>query len=191
MSISSTSPLRLVVIIASTRPERFGPVVADWFVEQARAHDGFDVDVVDLAGVGFETAEPRLAGADALAPRLADAAAFVIVTPEYNHSFPGPLKIAIDQYKHEWRTKPVAFVSYGGVSGGLRAVEQLRLVFAELHAMTVRNVISFAMARRHFDQNGRPADEPDANAAAKDMLDQLDWWARALHAARAVGPYPG
>jgi NAD(P)H-dependent FMN reductase len=186
---SSTTPLRLVVIIASTRPERFGPVVADWFIEQARAHGGFDVDVVDLAEVGFETAEPRLAGADALAPRLAEAAAFVVVTPEYNHSFPGPLKIAIDQYKHEWRTKPVAFVSYGGISGGLRAVEQLRLVFAELHAMTVRNVVSFAMARRRFDPDGRPLDEPDANAAAKDMLDQLAWWALALHEGRASRAY--
>jgi NAD(P)H-dependent FMN reductase len=187
----SARPLRLVVIIASTRPERFGPVVAEWFIGQARLHAGFDVDVVDLAEIGFETAEPRLAGADALAPRLAEAAAFVVVTPEYNHSFPGPLKIAIDQYKHEWRAKPVAFVSYGGISGGLRSVEQLRLVFAELHAMTVRNTVSFAMARRRFDQDGRPFDEPDANAAAKDMLDQLAWWAQALAEARANHPYTG
>ena len=186
---SSTTPLRLVVIIGSTRPERFGPVVANWFTGQARQHSGFDVDVVDLAEVGFETAEPRLAGADALAPRLAAADAFVVVTPEYNHSFPGPLKIAIDHYKHEWRAKPVAFVSYGGVSGGLRAVEQLRLVFAELHAMSVRNAVSFTMARKRFDQAGRPLDEADANSAAKDMLDQLAWWARALRTARAEHPY--
>ena len=185
----STNPQRLVVIIGSTRPERFGPVVADWFIEQALQHGGFDVDVVDLAEVGFETAEPRLAGTDALAPRLGAAEAFVVVTPEYNHSFPGPLKIAIDHYKHEWRAKPVAFVSYGGVSGGLRAVEQLRLVFAELHAMTVRNAVSFAMARKRFDHSGRPHDEADANSAAKDMLDQLSWWAVALSRARAERPY--
>lgn len=190
-SATDTAPLRLVVIIGSTRPGRFGPVVANWFTEQARRHGGFDVDVVDLAEIGFETTEPRLTGADALAPRLAEAEAFVVVTPEYNHSFPGPLKIAIDQYKYEWRAKPVAFVSYGGMSGGLRAVEQLRLVFAELHAMSVRNSISFAMARKHFDKAGRPSDEPDANSAAKDMLDQLNWWALALREARAARPYTG
>ncbi|HEV2639604.1 MAG TPA: NAD(P)H-dependent oxidoreductase [Actinocrinis sp.] len=184
-------PLRLVVIIASTRPGRRGPVVADWFAGQARQHGGYDVDVVDLAEIGFETAEPRLAGAEALGVRLAEAAAFAVVTPEYNHSFPGPLKIAIDHYHHEWRAKPVAFVSYGGVSGGLRAVEQLRLVFAELHAMTVRNTVSFPRVHRGFDQNGRPLDEPDADSAAEDMLDQLAWWATALAEARASRPYGG
>jgi len=177
----STTPLRLVIIIGSTRPGRFGPTVAEWFTGQARQHGGLDVDVVDLA----ESA------VDALGERLAAADAFVVVTPEYNHSFPGPLKGAIDHYKYEWRAKPVAFVSYGGVSGGLRAVEQLRLVFAELHAMSVRNAVSFPMAHRRFDKSGRPLDEADANGAAKDLLDQLGWWAHALRDARAARPYGG
>ena len=176
----STSPLRLVIIIGSVRPGRFGPTVANWFIGQAEHHGGLDVDVVDLAAVKVD---------DALGERLAAADAFVVVTPEYNHSFPGPLKGAIDHYKHEWRAKPVAFVSYGGVSGGLRAVEQLRLVFAELHAMSVRNSVSFTMARRKFDETGRPVEEADVNSAAKDMLDQLGWWAHALRDARAARPY--
>jgi NAD(P)H-dependent FMN reductase len=177
----SAAELRLVIIIGSTRPGRFGPTVARWFIDQAGQHGGLDVDVVDLAEEEVEALGERLAAADA----------FVVVTPEYNHSFPGPLKGAIDHYKHEWRAKPVAFVSYGGVSGGLRAVEQLRLVFAELHAMTVRNAVSFTMAHKRFDDNGRPLDEADANGAAKDMLNQLGWWAHALRDARAARPYGG
>jgi hypothetical protein len=76
-------------------------------------------------------------------PPIDAADAFVVVTPEYNHSYPASLKHAIDMAHGEWNTKPVAFVSYGGISGGLRAVEALRLVFAELHATTIRDTVSF------------------------------------------------
>lgn len=120
----------------------------------------------------------------AFAERVAAADAFVVVTPEYNHAYPASLKLAIDWLKVEWSRKPVAFVSYGGISGGLRAVEQLRLVFAELHAMTVRDTVSFHMARGKFDDAGKPTDAVGAERAATTMLDHLAWWARALRAAR-------
>ena len=81
--------------------------------------------------------------------------------------------------------KPVAFVSYGGMSGGLRAVEQLRQVFAELRAMTVRDTVSFHMAHTLFDPTGEPIDPSGCNAAARTMLDDLAWWASALRAARS------
>jgi NAD(P)H-dependent FMN reductase len=113
----------------------------------------------------------------------------VVVTPEYNHSFPASLKNAIDWHFTQWQAKPVGFVSYGGVAGGLRAVEHLRLVFAELHAMTVRGTVSFHMAPERFDANGEPREPEGCNRAAKAMLDQLVWWARALRTARAARPY--
>src|SRR5690606_5287867 len=103
---------------------------------------------------------------------------------EYNHGYPAALKLAIDWLRDEWRAKPVGFVAYGGISGGLRAVEQLRLVFAELHAMTVRDVVSFHNAWDLFDAAGMPRDPEGCAAAARGMLDQLAWWARALHDAR-------
>ncbi|GAA2817634.1 NAD(P)H-dependent oxidoreductase [Saccharopolyspora taberi] len=186
------SELRLAVIIGSNREGRFGPTVASWFAEQARQFDGLDVDVVDLAGIPLPTAidfgaEPG-PHVTALGERLAAADAFVVVTPEYNHSFPAPLKNAIDLYRAEWQAKPVGFVSYGGMGGGLRAVEQLRLVFAELHATTVRDTVSFHNAWDRFDESGVPVDE-GCNAAAKGMLNQLTWWARALRGARAAEPY--
>ncbi|NUU25397.1 MAG: NAD(P)H-dependent oxidoreductase, partial [Streptomycetaceae bacterium] len=123
------------------------------------------------------------------AARLAAADAYLVVTPEYNHSFPASLKHAIDLFRDEWRAKAVGFVSYGGMGGGLRAVEQLRLVFAELHAVTVRDSISFHMAWERFGEDGTPVDPEGCAAAAKGMLAQLEWWARTLNEARTARPY--
>jgi NAD(P)H-dependent FMN reductase len=77
-------------------------------------------------------------------------------------------------------------VSYGGIGGGLRAVEQLRQLFAELHTVTMRDAVSFHMAWEQFDPSGDPCEPARCNRAATAMLDQLAWWANALRAARAA-----
>lgn len=193
----SDTSLRLAIIIGSTRGGRFAPVVADWITERARQHGGLDVDVIDLAEITLpnempaygQAPEPEVAAALAkLSPRLAAADAFVVLTPEYNHSYPASLKNAIDWHSAEWQAKPVGFVSYGGISGGLRAVEHLRGVFAELHAVTIRETVSFAMAGNLFE-NGELKDPQAPNAAAKALLDQLIWWGRALRNAKQEHPY--
>lgn len=104
----------------------------------------------------------------------------MVVTPEYNRSFPASLKQAIDYAYDEWRTKPVAFVSYGHGSRGLYAVEQLRSVFTELHTVTLRNGVSINL----LDDTGE-----DRDRAAALMMDQLGWWGLALREARAARPY--
>jgi hypothetical protein len=91
-------------------------------------------------------------------------------------------KSAIDGVGAQWRGKPVAFVSYGGLSGGLRAVEALRVVFAELHTVTVRDTVSFHGAHQRFDAGGSPHDAVGPSAAASVLLDQMVWWGRALRA---------
>jgi NAD(P)H-dependent FMN reductase len=188
-----STPLRLAVVIASTREGRFGPTIGDWFVEQVRGRD-LELDVLDLADAalpdrltGYGTPTPDAVAA--VTPRLAAADAFVLVTPEYNHSYPAPVKTLIDWHFTEWQAKPVGFVSYGGLSGGLRAVEHLRGVLAELHAVTVRDTVSFHGAWDRFGPDARPVDPDGCAAAAKSMLDQLAWWARALREARAAHPY--
>ncbi|MGW7194784.1 NADPH-dependent FMN reductase [Streptomyces chryseus] len=192
-----TAPLRLAVIVASNREGRFAPVVTDWFLARAAEYDALDVDVVDVARVDLPTALSFSPSDDVKAvlaevsPRLAAADAFVVVTPEYNHSFPAALKNLIDWHGSEWHAKPVGFVSYGGMSGGLRAVEQLRQVFAEMHATTIRETVSFHGAWSHFDVDGRHKDPSGAETAAKALLNQLTWWARALRDARSVRPYGG
>jgi NAD(P)H-dependent FMN reductase len=167
----------VAVVVASTREGRFGPTVAAWFAGEAQGRTGLDVEIVDLADEGTVTKQ------------LGVADAFVVVTPEYNHSYPAPLKAAIDAHYHEWRAKPVAFVSYGGLSDGLRAVEHLRTVFAELHAVTVRDTVSFHGGRQRFGADGLPTDVTDAGAAAQRLLDRLVWWGHTLRDARERRPY--
>ncbi|MCQ4214158.1 NADPH-dependent FMN reductase [Streptomyces longispororuber] len=194
--MSSTQPLRVVIVIGSTRDGRLAPTVGTWFTGQAAAHaPDTHFDVIDLADLDLPDTHPAWGHEHTtpqaeLAARIDAADAYVIVTPEYNHSFPGHLKHFIDLHHTEWKAKPVGFVSYGGVAGGLRAVEQLRLVFAELHCTTVRDGVSFHKAHDGLFTEGGPAhDEQGAAGAAKVMLDQLDWWARALRTARAETPY--
>ncbi|WP_371629093.1 NAD(P)H-dependent oxidoreductase [Streptomyces sp. NBC_00341] len=192
---SADAPLKVAVILASNREGRFAPVVADWFRFRTDAHPGIETDLLDVAALDLPTAlsyrpgpEDQALLADVSA-RLAAADAFVVVTPEYNHSYPAPLKNLIDWHHAEWQAKPVAFVSYGGVSGGLRAVEHLRQVFAELHSVSIRDTVSFHNAGALFDDEGRHKDPAGADAAAKSLLDQLVWWGRALREAKKARPY--
>src|SRR5690606_16695676 len=144
--------LQLALIVGSTREGRFAPVVAGWFASRVATRPDFTLDVVDLAELDLpptwtRTPTPAL---DAYWARLAAADAYVVVTPEYNHSYPAALKRAVDLARDELRRKPVAFVSYGGMSGGLRAVEHLRPVLAEVHAATIRDTVSFHGAHGRF-----------------------------------------
>jgi NAD(P)H-dependent FMN reductase len=174
--------VKLALVLGSVRAGRFCDTVARWAAAQIEDRGVFAVDVIDPAA----PIAPQ-----ALELRLAEAEAFVIVVPEYNHGYPAPLKQLIDSTNDGWRAKPVAFVSYGGMSGGIRAVEQLRQVFVELHAMTIREQVAFAHARDQFDTDGRPLAAERAERAMSAMLSRLAWWARALRDARAATPYDG
>ncbi|TNC26999.1 NADPH-dependent FMN reductase [Amycolatopsis alkalitolerans] len=191
----------LVILVGSVREGRFGPVVASWVADQAGAHGGFEVEVVDLAGIeiplALPAASPKHAGdgyprpdsMNAVTASLANADAFIIVTPEYNHSYPASLKALIDWHFTQWAAKPVAFVSYGGAAGGRHAVLHLENVLTELHAVTIRDGLAFP---NYFTtwENGAPLDAGTAGYA-KTLLEQLAWWAEALRTARDAAPYPG
>lgn len=189
------TPIRLALINSSVREGRFGPTVANWITSLAKERDDLQADLIDLADhtLPYELSHsPSKDVAHALekvSPRLADADAFVVVTPEYNHSFPASLKSLIDWHRTEWEAKPVGFVSYGGLAGGLRAVEQLRLVFAELHAVTTRDVVSFHNCWGQFDETGALKDPTAATTAATTLFDQLVWWGLALREYREKRPY--
>jgi len=178
--------LQLAIIIGSTREGRWGDKVAHWFADEARQRPDLLVDVVDLAEVDIPAVLPmrHTPEVQAYAERIDRADAFVVVTPEYNHSYPASLKQAIDVLNAPWRRKPVAFVSYGGLSGGLRAVEHLRQVFAELHATTIRETVSLHRHPLLFDESGALVEPSGLAEAAKVMLDDLVWWASALRTAR-------
>lgn len=169
-------PLRLVVLTRNLDAGRFGTAVTRWFAREVERSDEFKLDLIDLS----------LLPVAELPARIEDSDATMIVTAEYNHAYPGDVKSAIDAVRRPWYAKPVGFVVYGGRSGGLRAAEQLRLVFGELHAVTIRDSLGF---REEDFADGEPVD-PTTSAAAAALLAQLAWWARALRDARAAVPYP-
>ncbi|QOY90555.1 NADPH-dependent FMN reductase [Paludibaculum fermentans] len=185
------NPLHLAIVVGSTRQGRFAPTIAQWFAAQAAKREDLTVDVIDLAKARLPDvlSDQRSEAVAAVSPRLSRADAFVVITPEYNHSFPAPLKTLIDWHSQEWHAKPIGFVSYGGVSGGLRAVEQLRQIFAEMHAMTVRDSVSFAGVWTHFEPDGQLKNADRSNRSATKMLNQLVWWGKALRDAKSKQPY--
>jgi NAD(P)H-dependent FMN reductase len=185
----SSADLRVATIVGSVRTGRFGDRVGAWVHDQLTGA-GIASDVIDLADLTFPHTMDAHPDVASFTERIGRADAFVVVAPEYNHSFPGPLKTAIDTVRDEWRAKAVGFVSYGGMAGGLRSVEALRLVFAELHAVTVRDAVSL---HNPWGPAADPAvDYPDdaAGQALTGMVRQLLWWAGALRAARSHQPYP-
>jgi NAD(P)H-dependent FMN reductase len=148
-----SSRIRVALIYGSTWEGRFCDTVAGWVAAEIACRNEYTLDVIDPATLDLPIRHQRghHAAVGALRQCIAEADAFVVVTPEYNRGYPAALKYLIDSVSAQWQAKPVAFVSYGGISGGLRAVEQLRLVFAELHAVTIRDCVSFANAWNKFD----------------------------------------
>lgn len=176
-------PLRLVLIYGSVRSGRFCDTVAQWAIGEIGQLSDLTLDVVDPSDrwPAIETALLRR--------QIGDADAVVVVTPEYNHSYPGPVKMFIDSVREEWQAKPVGFISYGGISGGLRAIEHLRHVFIELHAVPIRDSVSFQNAWEVFGEDGKPRNGNGHTQALKTMLARLNWWARALKAGREAQAY--
>jgi NAD(P)H-dependent FMN reductase len=173
---------RLTIIIGSTRPGRAGLPIATWFADRARSHGGFDVDVVDLAELNLplldEPSHPRLRQYVHQHTRdwsatVGAGEAFVLVTPEYNYGYPAALKNAIDYLHNEWRDKPVGFVSYGGVSAGTRAVQQLKQVVTTLRMVPVVEAVSIPFHPQFIGEDGRVQANEIMEQAANAMLDEL------------------
>lgn len=172
----------LQVIVASTRPGRIGRAIGDWVEQEATAHGGFDVELVDLAEVDLpfldEPNHPRLGQyvhqhTKDWSASVSRADAFVFVTCEYNHSFNAVLKNAIDFLHREWQHKPVGFVSYGGVAAGTRAVQALKPVLAGLRMVPVVEAVTLPFAGQLLDDDGAVQPTDQMAGAAKAMLDEL------------------
>jgi NAD(P)H-dependent FMN reductase len=137
------------ILVASTRPGRVGEPTARWIAERAEKHGAFALEIVDLAEVDLpmfaEPEHPRLGrytldSTRAFSATIDRADGFVIVFPEYNHSYNAALKNALDHLNREWSGKPVAMVSYGGVAAGARAAVALEPVLVALQMRIVGHV---------------------------------------------------
>ena len=186
--------LNLHVVICSTRPGRAGPPVAKWALGHASAHAAFDAKLDDLAEVNLplldEPKHPRLGDYQHQHTKdwsrtVAAADAFVLVTPEYDYGMPATLLNALHYLSNEWAYKAVAFVSYGGVSGGTRAVQMAKQVVTALKMMPIPEAVSLPFFTQHVkDGVFTPPDTQDK--AARVMLDELAKWSSALKPLRAT-----
>ena len=188
--------LKLKVILGSTREGRAGVKVFEWAKKIIKDDKEFETEFIDLKD--WPIPFYNFAGSPAYGPlnsdivkkftaKIAEADAFIFVTPEYNRGYPAVLKNAIDHVYNEWNNKPVAFISYGGASGGFRAVEQLRLVAVELQMAPIRQQVGIPFIWEAFDDKGLLKGNEMHSKALESMLKQLAWWANALKVAR-IGP---
>lgn len=185
---------KLGVVIASVREGRGGLAVSDWFVEVARKHGAFDVTVLDLKEIGLplldEPAHPRLQKytretTKAWSASVREMDAFVFVTPEYNFGSPPALVNALDHLYVEWNYKAVGFVSYGGVSGGLRSVQMTKQIVTSLKMVPIVEAVAIPFFTKLVDGatgrfNGGELHEKSAGA----MLNELTRWTEALKTLR-------
>jgi NAD(P)H-dependent FMN reductase len=185
---------RLGIVIASTRANRGGEPVAAWAIEKARAHGGFEVEVLDLREIALpmydEPNHPRLKQytreeTKAWSATIAALDAFVFVTPEYNHTPAPALVNALDYLLFEWQYKPVGFVSYGGVSGGLRAGQMTKPMLAALKMVPIVEAVPLTFFAQLVDKASGKLVPGEANEkAAGMMLDELVRWESALRVLR-------
>jgi NAD(P)H-dependent FMN reductase len=194
--------MKLQVIVGSTRPTRAADKVVPWVTGRAVSHEAFETEVLDLRdwplpmfgehmGSIGDPRDPSYSAEPVRAwnKKIAVADAYLLVTPEYNHSIPGELKNAIDSVfvSFAFRNKPLAMVGYsGGVGGGIRAIEHLVQVAVEVEAAPLRSTVVLPFVDKQFDDAGQPTD-PTTEISMQILLDDLAWWAAALHNARAAG----
>lgn len=191
-------PLKIAVIIGSTRPTRLADKPAAWFLEFARsAQPDMSFELIDLRDYDL----PFFAevASNAWAPSQSQAAVrwqkkigefdgYIFVTAEYNHSITGALKNALDHSYVEWAHKPMGAVGYGGV-GAARAIEQLRLIAVELQMVPVRNAVHISggdfFAISPMGQNAEMSTiAAHLEGSAKALLADMAWWGAAAKAAR-------
>ncbi|HEY4303769.1 MAG TPA: NAD(P)H-dependent oxidoreductase [Gemmatimonadaceae bacterium] len=192
----SDSPVRIALIIGSTRPNRFADVPVRWLRAAAAPRDDLVIETLDLRDWKLpyyeEPATPLMTGgaytnaeANRWRAHIATFDGFIATAAEYNHGPTAVLKNALDSAFHEWADKPITFVGYGA-SGGARAVEQLRMHVIELQMAAIKHAVHINMEPfLGIVREGKSLDDYAYLVQSRDaMFERLAWWARALRAAR-------
>ena len=185
--------LKIAVIIASNRPGRIGPKVADWFMAQIKDVDSLSFDLIDLAEVNLpflDEPNPPMMGeytkdhTKKWSALIAGYDGYVFVTPEYNHAYPASLKNAIDYLHAEWAHKPVGFVGYG-VTGASAAIEHLVNPLVQLNMVPLlSSSVKIAQPWTAFDDKGN-IDPEKITVNADGLVKNLKWCAETLKTARS------
>ena len=186
---------KLGVVVASVREGRAGLAVAQWFIDRARAHGAFEVTLIDLKPLRLPLLEephhPRLQKyqqetTKAWSAIVAPLDAFVFVTAEYNYSTPPALVNALDHLYVEWNYKAAGLVTYGGISGGMRAAQMLKQTLQALKMVPITEAVPIPFFAQMMDKETGAFKGTDAHEkAAVTMLDELKKWNGALATLRA------
>jgi NAD(P)H-dependent FMN reductase len=190
---SGATMSRLGVVLTSTREGRIGAPVTEWFLDRARAHAGFEVEFIDLKAVNLpmlsEPNHPRLrkytqATTQAWSATVESLDALVFVSPEYNYGTPPALVNALDHLYAEWNYKAAGLVTYGGISGGLRAGQMTKLLLTSFKVVPIVEAVTIPFVAKHV-ANGVFVAEEAHDKSAIVMLDELVRWTAALSGLRA------
>jgi len=186
--------IQLKIILGSTRDARKGPAVANWVFNLAKKHTAFETELIDLKQVALpfmdEPEHPRFQRyvhqhTKDWSAKIAAADAFIFVTPEYNYGMPAPLKNALDFLVKEWAYKPLAMVGYGGISGGTRAIQQLKQVVNALQMFPFDGLILANFAKQ-LNEAGEFVGTEANEKAAEAMFAQLEKLHQALKLMRGL-----
>lgn len=190
-----TKELNIKFILGSTRDGRAGEKVAKWIFDLASQHKGFKAELLDLKELNLPwytdaTSPAYVKGysnpiTQKWSEKISSADAIVLICPEYNHGYSAPVKNALDLLYHEWNFKPISFVSYGGISAGTRATQQLKQVALELQMHPIRESVHIPMIWQAFDENGQLKNIEVYNQSAQAMLDKLVFWAHSFNDIRS------
>jgi len=178
--------LFIPILLGTARSNRQSAKAAAFVAETAQRYGRFStelIDVGDFVAVGKTAAMAKEKSAQ-WSGTMERADGLIIVVPEYNHGYPGELKLMLDEIYAEYNRKPAAIcgVSKGSL-GGARVTEVLRLALIELQMVPIRNAVYFANVENLFDESGRIKDESYADRL-KNMFDELVWYAVALKVQR-------
>lgn len=189
----------IAVVLVSVREGRKGAAFAEWIHGLLAQREGVRAELIDLKDWPLPaytypvhaTAAEQHYEKDSIQARWAERIrafdGFIFVTPEYNRGYPGHLKTALDHLYQAWNKKPIAFVGYGGFSGGSRVIEQLKQVSIELQMVPSRDDVSINLIGLATDERGFPSAEL-WQKRAKGLLDSLLYWTRLLKPERARHP---
>jgi len=179
----------LKIITSTTRQGNKGIAIANWITELAKTDDRFNTELIGLADFDLplmdEPNHPRLQQYQNESTKkwsevIGGADAFIIVLAEYNHSFPAPIKNALDHLYKEWNHKPVAFVSYGGLSAGLRSLHTLKPVLNALNMVPVLESVAIPFFTKFINDEEEFVPDESIVKSAHVMLNELNRWSQAL-----------
>jgi len=195
---SAEAPLKIAVVLASTRPGRRADAIGDWVLQRAARREHAKFELVDLAEQALPLLDepaPAITGSYvrphtlAWSARVAEFDGYLFVTPEHNRSIPAALKNALDYLYAEWANKAAGIVSYGVDAGGARAAEHLRGVLGELQVADVRATVALSLMTEFDNADGGTVTAgPHQGQKLEALLDQLLSWSAALRTVRRAAP---